>query len=60
MPKAFRKTKVAAVEGGQAAGDALKAFEKRTGGKVVTSKNFKQQIAEAKKQKRLPEKKKTK
>ena len=41
-----------------AAGDALKAFEKRTGDKVVTNKNFKQQIAEAKKQKRFSGKKK--
>jgi DNA-damage-inducible protein D len=47
----FEKNREAAVEGGAAAGDALKAFEQRTGGKVVTSQNFKSQIAEAKKKK---------
>jgi hypothetical protein len=34
-------------------GDALIAFEKSTGGNVVTEKNFKQQVAEARPQKRL-------
>jgi len=47
----FEENREAAVEGGTAAGDALKAFEQRTGGKVVTSQNFKSQIAEAKKKK---------
>lgn len=49
----FPENKLAASEGGEAAGDARKAFEKRTGDEVVTDKNFKQQIAEAKKQKIL-------
>ena len=43
--------KKAAKEGGAAAGDALKAYEKRTDSKVVTSINFKHQIEEAKKSK---------
>jgi DNA-damage-inducible protein D len=47
----FEENREAAVEGGTAAGDALKAFEQRTGRKVVTSQNFKSQIAEAKKKK---------
>lgn len=47
----FEENREAAVEGGTAAGDALIAFEQRTGGKVVTSQNFKSQIAEAKKKK---------
>ncbi|MBX2893178.1 MAG: phage antirepressor protein [Saprospiraceae bacterium] len=49
----FDENKDAAIEGGSAAGDALQAFEKRTGDKVVTGGNFKQQIAEAKRQRRL-------
>jgi hypothetical protein len=49
----FDENKDAAIEGGSAAGDALQAFEKRMGDKVVTSGNFKQQIAEAKRQRRL-------
>ena len=53
----FVENKNAAVKGGSAAGDALTAFEKRTGSKVVTSGNFKRQIATAKKQKRLGQKK---
>ncbi len=51
--KGFIENKAAAQEGGAAAGDALQAFEKRTATKVVTERNFKQQIAEAKKQKEL-------
>ena len=51
--KGFQENKAAAVQGGTAAGDALDAFEKRTGAKVVTEKNFKQQIAEARQQKGL-------
>ncbi|TAK34931.1 MAG: phage antirepressor protein [Saprospiraceae bacterium] len=54
----FPENKKAAIEGGSAAGDALEAFEKRTGDKVVTDRNFKQQIANAKKQKKLSGKKK--
>jgi hypothetical protein len=53
----FVENKNAAVKGGSAAADALTAFEKRTGSKVVTSGNFKRQIAKAKKQKRLGQKK---
>lgn len=53
----FVENKNAAVKGGGAAGDALTAFEKRTGSKVVTSGNFKGQIATAKKQKRMGQKK---
>jgi hypothetical protein len=52
----FPENKEATVEGGQAAGDACNAFEKRTGAKVVTNKNFKKQIAEAKQEKKLPRK----
>lgn len=55
--KGFEENKDAAIEGGTAAGDALEAFEKRTGQKVVTDKNFKHQISKAKKQKRLEKKK---
>jgi hypothetical protein len=43
------KVTKAAIDGGSAAGDALQAFEKRSGDKVVTDKNYKHQIAEAKK-----------
>lgn len=53
----FEKNKEAAIEGGTAAGDALEAYEKRTGDQVVTGENYKQQIAEAKKQRRIEEKK---
>jgi hypothetical protein len=45
----LHENKKAAIEGGAAAGDALEAYEKRTGDKVVTPKNFKNQIKEAKK-----------
>ncbi len=53
----FEENKTAAVEGGEAAGDALEAFEKRTGQSVVSNQNFKQQIKEAKRQKKLAQKK---
>ncbi len=53
----FQENKEAAREGGTAAGKALDAYEAETGKKVVTDKNYKQQIAEAKKQKRLEKKK---
>jgi len=49
----FDESKQAAIEGGRAAGAARKAFEKDTGTKVVSSKNAKLQIAEAKKAKKL-------
>ncbi|MCB0653021.1 MAG: Bro-N domain-containing protein [Saprospiraceae bacterium] len=49
----FDKNKDAAIEGGTAAGKALDAYEKETQKKVVTDKNFKHQIAEAK-NKNLP------
>ncbi len=45
----FDENRTAAVEGGAAAGDALTAYEKRTGDRVVSPQNFKRQIAEAKK-----------
>lgn len=54
--KGFEENKDAAIEGGIAAGDALEAFEKRTGQKVVTDKNFKHQISEAKKNQKLKNK----
>ena len=54
--KGFEENKDAAIEGGTAAGDALEAFEKRTGQKIVTDKNFKHQISEAKKQKKIGKK----
>lgn len=49
----FDENKDAAIEGGTAAGKALDAYEKETQKKVVTDKNFKHQIAEAK-NKNLP------
>ena len=49
----FEANKKAAQEGGAAAGDALKAYEKRTGMKVVSEKNFKSQIKAAKKKNKL-------
>jgi len=52
----FEENKDAAVEGGTAAGKALDAYEQNTGEQVVTDKNFKHQISEAKWQKRLGEK----
>ena len=54
----FEENKQAAIEGGAAAGDALGAFERRTGKKVVSEKNAKHQIAEAKKAKKLAAKQK--
>jgi len=55
--KGFNENKKAAKEGGAAAGDALKAYEKRTGSKIVTDQNFKNQLKQAK-DKKLIEKKK--
>jgi DNA-damage-inducible protein D len=54
--KGFSENKKSAIEGGAAAGDALEAFEKRTGKQVISDKNFKHQIEEAKKQKKLDKK----
>ena len=51
--KGFQENRSAAVEGGKAAGAALNAFEEQTGQKVVSNKNAKLQIAEAKKAKKL-------
>ena len=50
----FEENREAAIKGGTAAGDAREAFEKRTGDKVVSNQNFKQQVEEAKKRKDLP------
>ncbi len=52
----FEENRQAAVKGGSSAGDALGAYEKSTGKKVVTDKNFKHQILEAKKRKAIDEK----
>jgi DNA-damage-inducible protein D len=49
----FDQNRKAAIDGGAAAGDALLAYEQKAGEKVVSSANFKTQIAEAKK--KLPE-----
>lgn len=49
----FDENKIAAIKGGSAAGAALDAFEQKTGTQVVSDNNYKAQIAEAKKQKRL-------
>jgi Prophage antirepressor len=38
----FKQNKIAAKEGGKIAGDARKKLEKKSGKKIVTSKNFKQ------------------
>jgi len=51
--KGFFENKKAAKEGGAAAGDALQAYEKRTGEKVVSEKNFKLQIEESKRKKEI-------
>lgn len=45
----FDKNKDAAKKGGRSAGKALTAYEEDSGDKVVTDKNYKHQIAEAKK-----------
>lgn len=58
--KGFEENREAAIKGGTAAGDALDAYEKSTGKKVVSSDNFKEQIKEAKKQKKLDKAKKKK
>jgi len=54
----FEENREAAIKGGTAAGDALEAFEKRTGDKVVSKDNFKAQIEAAKQKKKLEQEKK--
>lgn len=49
----FAENRDAAIKGGTAAGKALDTYEKSTGKKVVSSDNFKEQVKEAKKQKKL-------
>ena len=39
QPETFEENRIAAVEGGEAAGEARKAVEKRTGNSVITNKN---------------------
>lgn len=56
--RGFDENREAAIEGGSAAGDALETYEKKMGTKVVSGDNFKAQIADAKKQKRLEAKQK--
>lgn len=55
--KGFNQNRDAAREGGAAAGEARRAFELRSGRKVLSSENRKAQIKEAKKQARLVAKK---
>lgn len=52
----FVENKEAAKKGGRAAGKALDAFEKESQQKVIKSSNFKDQIKQAKEQKKLDEK----
>ena len=56
--KGFQENRSAAVEGGTAAGAAREAYEQQTGTKVVSNKNAKLQIEEAKKAKKLAAKQK--
>ncbi len=49
----FIKNKEVAIEGGIAAGDALQAYEKRTGENVVTPENFKARIQVARSQQKV-------
>jgi DNA-damage-inducible protein D len=53
----FIENKEAAQKGGRAAGKALTAYEEESGQKVVSPTNFKGQIAAAKKQKTIEDKK---
>jgi len=53
----FEENKEAAIEGGAITGKAIDIYEKEGGAKVVTDANFKHQISEAKKQKKLEKKK---
>ncbi len=50
--KGFQENRKAAKDGGEAAGKALKAFEKSTNTKVVTDANFKAQIEAAKEERK--------
>ena len=54
----FDENRDAAIKGGKAAGKALEAFEEQANKKVVSPDNFKEQIKEAKKQKKIQSKKK--
>ena len=56
----YVENKKTAQEGGGAAGKALEAYEKETGTEVVSEKNFKHQIAEAKERKRMRRKQRKK
>jgi len=56
--KGFIENLNSAIKGGRGAGKALDAFEKETGNKVVSGDNFKAQVKEAKKQKKLTDKNK--
>lgn len=58
--KGFFENRNSANRGGKAAGKALNAFEKETGKQVLSDENYKEQIKEAKRQKRLENKKKKK
>jgi len=55
----FEENKVAARKGGNATGKALGAYEEESGKKVVSSSNFKPQIAAAKKKQLTGNEKKT-
>jgi DNA-damage-inducible protein D len=48
----FEENRKAAIEGGEAAGDALNAYQQKTGENVVSATNFKAQIQEAKQKSR--------
>ena len=48
----LEENKNAAIKGGTAAGKALEAYEQQTGQGVISNKNFKHQISEAKKDKK--------
>lgn len=52
----FEENKEAAIDGGTAAGAALTTYEEKTGKKVVSARNFKAQIAEAKQKQKLLDK----
>ncbi|MEM8528780.1 MAG: Bro-N domain-containing protein [Bacteroidota bacterium] len=56
----FDENKISAQRGGAAAGKALEAFEEQTGQKVLSDKNYKDQIKDVKKQQRLLARKKKK
>ena len=58
--KGFHENRKAAIEGGAATGKALETYEKETGAQVVSSDNYKAQIAAAKEQRKLERKNKRK